>query len=51
LEGLKGSDHSEEFRGLDLRIILKWNLGVEWIHVAQNTDRWRGAIKGGEFLD
>jgi hypothetical protein len=40
----------------NIKIALKeiWWEGVDWIHMAQDKDRWRyllGFIKGGEFLD
>jgi hypothetical protein len=52
-------------RDLDVnrRIILEWILqkwgggeGVNWVHLAQDRDQWRGSvktgfIKGEEFLD
>jgi hypothetical protein len=52
--------------GIDFRIILrwifrKWDGDMDWIELAEDTDRWRtlekcsnessGCIKCGEFLD
>jgi hypothetical protein len=40
----EGNSHLED-RGVDGRIILKWIFnkwdgGMDWIHLAQNRDRW-----------
>ena len=29
---------------------VEWG-GMDWIDLAQNSDRWQGSIKYGEFLD
>jgi hypothetical protein len=45
----KEKDHSED-RGVDGRMGSKWTLvrlvgeGVEWIHLAQDRDRWRAVV-------
>jgi hypothetical protein len=44
----------EDIIGLDLGGI-RWE-GVDWMHLAQDRDKWRvpckhGPIKGGKFLD
>jgi hypothetical protein len=49
LERLKGGDYSEDL-GVDGIIILKWILRkqvgvcVDWIHLAQDRDRWRAVV-------
>jgi hypothetical protein len=54
-------NHSED-SNVDEKIILECILGkleggVDWMHLAQDTDQWRtlvnfsGSIKGEEFLD
>jgi len=48
-ENLKGRDHSEDL-AVDGRIILECisgkqgGEGVEWIHLAQDRDRWRALV-------
>jgi hypothetical protein len=50
LESLKRRNHLDD-TGIDRRIILKMDLrdigweGVDWIHLAQNTDQWRALLK------
>jgi hypothetical protein len=45
----KGRDHAEDMRTwednikMDLRK-MGWE-GVEWMHLAQNTDQWRALVK------
>jgi hypothetical protein len=41
--------HHLEYQGVDGRIILKWILekwgrGMDWIDLAQDTDRWRAFV-------
>jgi hypothetical protein len=50
LESPKGGDHLED-QGVDRRMGPKWTLGtlvggggVEWIHLAQERDRWRAVV-------
>jgi hypothetical protein len=49
LECLKGIDHSQDL-GVDVKLLLKLMLRkcvrgcVEWIHLAQDMDRWRGIV-------
>jgi hypothetical protein len=45
---LKEGEHLEDL-GVDRRIILKWILkkcdgGMDWIELAQDTDRWRALV-------
>jgi hypothetical protein len=45
---VKEGDHLED-RGVGGRIILKlmleqWDGGMDWIYVAQDTDRWRALV-------
>ena len=42
---MRERDHLED-KGLDGRIILKWNFrrGVDWIDLAQDRDRWRALV-------
>jgi len=62
---LRESDHLE-YPDVDGRIILrwifrKWVRGIDWIHLAQDRDRWwalascgnvpSGSVKCGGFLD
>jgi hypothetical protein len=44
----EGKDHLKD-QGVDGRKGIKWTLGrlvgdVEWIHLAQNRDRWRAVV-------
>jgi len=45
----KGRDHSENL-GTDGNIILEWIVGkhggegVDWMHLAQDRDKWRGVL-------
>jgi hypothetical protein len=67
LQGVGGEtwgNETTEDSGVDGRIILRWilstlDVGMEWIDLAQDRDRWRtckrgnyssGPIKCGEFL-
>jgi hypothetical protein len=49
LGGLKGGDHQEDL-GVDGKTTLKWDLreigfgDVNWIHWAQDRDRWRALV-------
>jgi hypothetical protein len=49
LESLKGKDHSEDLDvdGRKLYIIdlkeIRWE-GVDWIHLAQDRNRWRALV-------
>jgi hypothetical protein len=49
-ESPKETDHLED-RGVDGKMGLEWILGilaggwVEWIHRAQDRDRWRAVVK------
>jgi hypothetical protein len=43
LGSLKGGDHWEDL-GVDGRITLRWIIGfgdVDWIHLAEDRNRWR----------
>jgi hypothetical protein len=47
-ESLKENDHLED-QSVDGRMGSKWTLGrlvgrVEWIHLAQDRDRWRAVV-------
>jgi hypothetical protein len=49
-ESPKGKDHLKD-QGVDGRVGSKWILrrlggggGVEWIHLAQDRDRWRAVV-------
>jgi hypothetical protein len=47
-ENPKGKDHLKD-QGVDGRMGSKWILGrlagdVEWIHLAQDRDRWRAVV-------
>jgi hypothetical protein len=48
-ESPKERDHSKD-RGVDVREGLQWILGrlvegvMEWIHLAQDRDRWRAVV-------
>jgi hypothetical protein len=40
----EGKDHLKD-QGVDGRMGSKWTLGgVEWIHLAQDSDRWRAVV-------
>jgi hypothetical protein len=44
----EGKDHLED-QGIDVRMGSKWTLGrlaggAEWIHLAQDRDRWRALV-------
>jgi hypothetical protein len=48
VESPKEKDHLED-QGVDGRMGSKWTLGilagsVEWIHLAQDRDRWRAVV-------
>jgi hypothetical protein len=48
-ESRREKDHLED-QGVDVRMGSKWTVGrlfgvgVEWIHLAQNRDRWRAVV-------
>jgi hypothetical protein len=44
LEILKGKDHSEDL-GTNGKIIMDLREIVDWMHVAQDRDRWRLLVK------
>jgi hypothetical protein len=48
VENLREGDHSED-PGVDGRIILewifgKWDVGMNWIDLDQDRDRWRAVV-------
>jgi hypothetical protein len=43
LESLKGGDNSEDI-SMDGRIILKWILNVDQIHLAQDRKQWQARV-------
>jgi hypothetical protein len=45
---VREGDHLED-PGLDVRVILKWiferlGVGIDWIDLAQDRDRWRAVV-------
>jgi hypothetical protein len=48
-KNVKGRDHAEEL-GVDGKTISDWILGeigwesVDWMHLAQDRDRWRAVV-------
>jgi len=49
-ENLRGRDHLGD-PGVDVRIILRWifkmsDVGMDWIDLPQDRDRWRALVNG-----
>jgi hypothetical protein len=54
-ENLRERDHLEN-TGVDVKIILRWifkicvERGMDWIHLAQDGDRWRAFVNAAMNL-